>query len=352
MADDAGEKTEQPTARRRQEARESGNVPRSTDLAAAAGLLVGLFLLQAMAPDLFSGMLAITRFVGDDNSTRPESLVPFANLVFGSAGRLLLPFLALLFVLSVVASIAQTGPLVTWKRLKPDLTKLSPLNGLKRIASLDSLHKLFLSLIKLAFVLTVAWVTIRGMLRQMIESSGMEPAALLALCGQLMFTLALRIVLVLLVLGLVDYFYQRWQTEKKLKMTKQEVKDELKRMEGDPIVRQRRRQVQMQLAMQRLAAEVPKADVIVTNPTEFAVALKYDESTMSAPRVLAKGADLLALRIRQLAAQHRIPIVQRPPLARALFAACEVGDEVPPLYYKAVAELLAYVYRITGRLAS
>ncbi|HRS26653.1 MAG TPA: EscU/YscU/HrcU family type III secretion system export apparatus switch protein, partial [Phycisphaerae bacterium] len=176
------------------------------------------------------------------------------------------------------------------------------------------------------------------------------PAGIVQMSAALLYKLALRLGLTLLVLALLDYWYQRWNWWRRLKMTKQEVRDELKRMEGDPQMRHRRRQLQMRLALQRVGIDVPKADVVVTNPTEYAVALKYDEATMTAPRVMAKGKDLLAARIRQVAQQHRIPIVQRPPLARALYAAVEVGQEVPPAYYRAVAEVLAYVYRITGKL--
>ncbi|HPM25323.1 MAG TPA: EscU/YscU/HrcU family type III secretion system export apparatus switch protein, partial [Phycisphaerae bacterium] len=176
-------------------------------------------------------------------------------------------------------------------------------------------------------------------------------AGVLGLGAEVLFDLAVRLAIALLVLGILDYLIQRWKLERRLRMTKQEVRDELKKMEGDPLVKQRRRQIQARLALQRIRAEVPRADVVVTNPTHFAVALRYDEATMSAPRVTAKGRDLLAERIRQLAQQHGVPIVQRPPLARALYTGVEVGQEVPPAFYRAVAEVLAYVYQLSGRVA-
>jgi flagellar biosynthetic protein FlhB len=184
-----------------------------------------------------------------------------------------------------------------------------------------------------------------------LTAGALAPIEAFDLACQLVFKLALRIALVLLVLGLLDFLYQRWNVTRNLKMTKQEVKDELKRMDGDPQAKQRRRQLQLKLAMQRIGIDVPNADVVVTNPTEFAVALKYDEATMAAPRVTAKGQDLLALRIRQVAQQHGIPIVQRPPLARALYASAEIGRDVPAEFYRAVAEVLAYVYQLSGRAA-
>jgi flagellar biosynthetic protein FlhB len=183
----------------------------------------------------------------------------------------------------------------------------------------------------------------------LLSAGALDAPATYALGCHLVYRLAVRLGLVLLVLALLDYAYQRWNWWRHLKMTKQEIKDELRNMEGDPLIRQRRRRAQLQLAIQRISAAVPQSDVVVTNPTEFAVALAYDEQTMAAPRVTAKGQDFLALRIRQLAQQHGVPIVQRPPLARALYAAVEVGQEVPPMFYRAIAEVLAYVYQLSGR---
>jgi flagellar biosynthetic protein FlhB len=166
---------------------------------------------------------------------------------------------------------------------------------------------------------------------------------------ELVYALAIKLAALLIVLAIIDYAFQRWKHEQDLKMSKQEVKEEMKRMEGDPLVKQRRARVARQLAMQRVAAAVPKADVVVTNPTHFAVALQYDTKSMRAPKVVAKGADFMAMRIRQIAAVHGIPIIERKPLARALYAGVEIGQEIPPEHYAAVAEILAYVYRLAGR---
>jgi flagellar biosynthetic protein FlhB len=346
---EAGERTEQPTARRMSEARDEGRVARSSDLTAAVGLLAGLVLLNSFGPDLLELMLSLTQTVGTPGDIRAETLPQWLATIAVAAGAAMLPFLAFLMVVTVTGALAQSGVLVTWKKLRPKLSELSPAKGLKRILSTDSLTRLGLGLLKLALLSLVAWWSAAGLIDAVLGAGGLAARGVLSLGAHVVFTIAIRLALMLLVLGLLDYFYQRWSLNRSLMMTKQEVKEELKRMEGDPLMKQRRRQVQARLALQRIGIDVPKADVVVTNPTEFAVALTYDEATMQAPRVLAKGKDFLALRIRQVAQQHGVPVVQRPPLARALYAAVEVGGEVPATYYKAVAELLAFVYQLEGR---
>lgn len=348
---ETGDKTEAPTPRRRQEARDEGQIARSTDLTAAVGILAAIVLLQFMGNDLMGSLLDLTREVGRSGEPLAGQLPAWVLQIAARAAVALLPLLLALFVLTVLGAIVQSGPSFTWKKLKPDITNVSVIKGVKRIFSTDSLTKLLLSLLKIALIGAIAYVTIRGMVVGLIGSGLGGIGGAFTYGADAMFTLALRLALVLLILGLGDFAYQKWKLERSLKMSKQEVKDELKRMEGDPMLKQRRRQIAMKLAMQRVGIDVPKSDVVVTNPTEYAVALRYDEDEMAAPRVVAKGKGWLALHIRQVAQQHGVPVVQRPPLARALFAACEPGQEVPSEYYRAVAELLAYVYRITGRAA-
>jgi flagellar biosynthetic protein FlhB len=348
-ADDAGEKTEQPTPRRREEARQKGQVPRSTDLTAAISLLVGLMLLNWFGPTMLERMLDLARDLGHASEPTAAEVQVWVRRAAVAAAGMTLPFLGVLSVLTVVGTLAQTGPVLAWQRAQPRLENINPLKGLKRIFSMDSVTRAVLGVLKLALIAWVAYISIAQNIRPVLGAAALEPMAILHNAGRLIFMLSLRMALILLVLGLIDYAYQRYKNEKSLKMTKQEVKDELKRMDGDPHIKARRRQLQMKLAMQRLSAEVPKADVVVTNPTEYAVALRYDEAAMAAPRLVAKGRGWLAERIRQIAAQHRIAIVQRPALARALYASVEVGEEVPPAYYRAVAEILAYVYQLSGR---
>jgi flagellar biosynthetic protein FlhB len=349
--DDVGEKTEQPTPRRRQEAREEGQVARSTDLTAAIGLLAALVLLNIFGPGMFEGMLTLIREMVDFSDSGGTALRTSIARAGYAAATIVLPFLLSLVVLTAAGAVAQTGLLLTPKKLIPKLENLSPVKGLKRLFSLDPVTRTGLGLFKMGLISLVAYYTVMARIQPVLGTGTIAPGGIMHLASSVLFALMLRLGLVLLVLGLIDYFYQRQKIEKKLRMNKQEVKDELKRMEGDPLLKMRRRQLQSKLAMQRIAIDVPHSDVIVTNPSEYAVALKYDEATMSSPRVLAKGRDLLAMRIRRVAQEHGVPIVQRPPLARGLYASCEVGGEVPVTYYRAVAEVLAFVYQLSGRAA-
>lgn len=349
--DEAGDKTEQPTMRRREEAREEGQIARSTDLTAAVALLAGLLLLKAFGPRMVDTLLRLTRALGEAPAIDTGGLLPWIKQAGLAAAELLGPFLGLLVAITIACTAAQSGLLLTWKRLsiKPD--RIDPVAGTKRLFSGEALIRLLVGLLKVGIVAAVAYFTIRGKIGTVLSAGALHAGGIFDMSTQLLFDLAIRLGLALLILGIVDYLIQRWKLERQLRMTKQEVRDELKKMEGDPLIKQRRRQLQARLALQRIRSEVPKADVVVTNPTEFAVALKYDQAVMAAPRVVAKGKDYLAARIREVAQLHGVPVVQRPPLARALYAGVEVGQDVPPAFYRAVAELLAYVYQLTGRKA-
>lgn len=320
------------------------------ELTAAATLLFALMLLHCNGRDIFGHMLALTRELGECPPARAADLWEALRRAARATGEMLGPFLLWLTLIPLASTLLQTGWTPNAKKLLPNLGKLSPAAGIRRLFSTDSATHLVISLGKAALVTGVVYVTIRDSLEEMLSAGAAPAPGILWLASATVYALAIRVALLLLVIGVVDYLYQRWKLEKSLRMTKQEVKDEMKRMEGDPLVRQRRRQVQLRLAMQRIGVDVPKADVVVTNPTEYAVALRYDEAAMAAPRVLAKGKGFLAERIRQVALASGVPIVQRPPLARALYAACEPGDEIPPAYYRAVAEVLAFVYRLAGRV--
>ncbi len=352
MPEDIGERTEAPTPRRRQEAREEGNVPKSQDLSAGISLLGAVLLLKFFGLSLFGGMKALMEYAlssaGTADASTPSDVGHALTATYAIAAKLAAPVILGLLLLGVVGALVQVGVLVSPKSLKPNFGRLSPLKGAQQLFSARGSVRLLMSLLKVAIVATIAAITIRGQMDQVMSLMHLSIGAILAASGQMLFVLALRVALVLLVLGIFDYLYQKWQHEQDLKMTKQAAKEEFKRMEGDPLVKQRRSQVARQIAMQRVNTAVPKADVVVTNPTHFAVALEYDES-MTAPKVVAKGADLMAMRIRQLAAGHGVPIVERPQLARGLYRQIEVGQEITPDYYAAVAEILAYVYRLSRR---
>jgi flagellar biosynthetic protein FlhB len=228
------------------------------------------------------------------------------------------------------------------------MRKLNPLAGFKRIFGISGAVKSGLDIFKVVIVLAVAIPTIVQHGREIVLLPYLASMQALSVVGDMVYSLAIRILAVLIILGILDFLYQRWKHTSDLRMTKQQVKDEMKQSEGDPEVKRRRIRMQQQIAMQRINSAVPKADVIVTNPEHISIAIQYDQATMRAPKVVAKGADFLAMRIRQIALQHGIPIVERKPLARALYKEVAVNREIPPEFYKAVAEILAYVYRLSG----
>lgn len=350
---DYGEKTEAPTARKRSEAREQGNVAKSQDLTAAVSLLGAVLLLGFFGRRLLGGMkVMVETMIGGSWSqdvTRSGDVGQAVVMLLGEATEIIAPVALGVTGLVVVATICQVGFLVTLKPLELNPGKLNPMKGLAQLFGAKAAMRLVMSVLKVAIVCTIAAVTIYFDIEKIAALVYLESGGALAAAASLAYSLALRIAIVLFILGILDFMYQRWQNEREMRMSKQEVKEEHKRMEGDPLVKQRRVKVARQLILQRISQAVPGADVIVTNPTHFAVALKYDGEDMHAPKVVAKGADFLALRIRQLASLHGVPIVERPPLARALYRNVEVGQEIPPEHYAAVAEILAYVYRLSGR---
>ena len=355
MAEDLGEKSEAPTARRKQEARRDGNIARSSELGGALILTAGTVLIVLMGlPLLGQFKFVLEAVLSDDTLGNPLVLSDagtVAEFVGASAARAVAPMLFLLALVAFAANFMQVGWLITLKPITPTLSKISPIAGAKRLLGMSSWFKGLLSVVKLAVIGGIVALTIYQYRRDIIVLAYLTPMQSLVKSALLMLDLSLRLLAVLLLLGLIDFAYQRWKHTKDLKMTKQEVKDEMKQVDGDPQVKQRRYRMQQQIAMQRINAAVPRADVVVTNPEHISVAIRYDAEQMHAPTVVAKGADHLALRIRQLALVNRIPIVERPPLARALYRQVEVGQEIPPDYYHAVAEILAYVYQLDGRMA-
>ncbi|MBN2064882.1 MAG: flagellar biosynthesis protein FlhB [Sedimentisphaerales bacterium] len=347
-----GDKTEAPTPRRLEEAREKGQVAKSMDLSAAVGLLAGLIALNSYGSlitekfiDMFQWSLAVDLSVTNANDLLEESRI----VVIRNTLAILGPIFVVLFVCSLVINVLQVGFMLTGKPLAPSFEKISPISGFKRIFSSRSLVKTILSLAKIGIIGLVAGQTITEQMDTIVSLSGLDFIKIMAAGGSMTFTLGVRICLILLVLALIDYAYQKFKHHEDLKMSKEEVKEEMKRMEGDPYMRQRRRSVARQLASQRMAQAVPKADVVITNPTELALALKYDPENMPAPKLVAKGSGYMAQRIRRIALDAGVPIVERKPLARAMFKSCEVGDYIPPDMYKAVAEVLAYVFELNEK---
>ncbi len=355
MAEDLAERTEAPTPKRRQEARLDGTIARSADLSGSLMLLGATVMLAfAFFPMLSSFKIVMEAVLSGDtlgNPVDPAQARTVIEYVAVAAIRVGLPILLLTALMAFVIQYSQVGWLFSTRILKPSLNKLNPVSGFKRLFAISALFKAGMSVLKIAVVGSVVVVTVYQYRKEIVVLAYLSPLQCLSRTSWMMLDLAMRLLAVLLVLGVADYLYQRWKHTRDLRMTKHQIKDEMKQTEGDPQVKRRRLRMQQQIAMQRIAAAIPRADVVVTNPEHISIAIQYDADKMNAPTVIAKGADILALRIRQLALLNRIPIVERPPLARALYRQVAVGQEVPPDFYHTVAEILAYVYRLSGKMA-
>lgn len=352
MADENGEKTEQPTDRRRQQVREEGNVVRSMDLNAAALLLAAAVAMQFFGASVttslgeyLSASLHERAWLRLDTGLILGQLWKVAQLLFSAV----LPLMLVLAAFSLASNLFQVGFLVSPELLEAKLSRINPWEGLKRIFSTQGLVKLSISLGKLLLLATLVVSFIWGNLGQFLSLAGVPLESSAVSVGYAIINLAFQLSLALVVLAICDYGYQYWRFEQDLRMTKQEVRDEMRQMEGDPLIRQRRRDAHRRLATSQQVQKVREADVVVTNPTEIAVAIKYDSDTMAAPIVVAKGMGELAARIRQLAAEHAVPIIEKKPLARSLYKLVKVGHPVPVELYEAVAEIIAYVYRIKAK---
>ncbi len=354
MAEDLGNRTEAPTPRRLSDARQRGQVAKSTDLAAAIDLIGAALLLMLMGGLVVRGMHGLMGYVlgGLAGATTVEQVLPVAAHAMAEGAKVLVPFLVVMALIAGVAHVVQVGWLFTLTPLAPKWGRLNPFSGVKNLVGTRNLAKTLLNSMKLALVLAVGGTFIAQVVRQLAVAPAMTAPQAMLLIARLVGELALWLLVVLLALGVADWLYQRWQHRRDLRMTKQDVKDERRSMEGDPQVKAQRFRMAQKIALQRINSAVPKADVVVTNPTHVSVALRYDATSMRAPRVVAKGADEMAHRIRQVAVAHGVPIVERPPLARALYASVPVGREVQPKFYQAVAELLAFVYRLRGKEAA
>jgi flagellar biosynthesis protein FlhB len=347
-----GEKTEAPTPQRLEEAKQRGQVPRSSDLTGAIVLLAGVSALALVGGNLAQALMGILRSMlhfGDVHTLSIDTLLREAGGSAQTMGLALAPVLGALVVAAIAANLIQSGPVFSVQPITPSLEKLSPLKGFGRIFSKRALMRFVSSMLKLVTIIWVSFVVISADWDKIVALSGASVQEMATTGGHLVIGLGLKVAAIFVVLALLDFLYQRWQFTQDLRMTKQEVREEMKRMEGDPLIREQRRHIQRQMVMQRMSAEVPKADAVITNPTHYAIAIRYDADTMAAPKVVAKGADYMAKRIREIAMEHDVPIIEKAPLARALYPAVEVGQEVPLEFYRAVAEVLAFVYQLQNR---
>jgi flagellar biosynthesis protein FlhB len=352
MADSSGDKKHEATEYRRRKAREEGNVARSADLGSAALLLIGVILLDVTGPNMIDALNSILRDQlsgAVDWATDSRTWITRLLLLISRSSLAVLPLFAGVLLTSLVVHFIQVGPLWLPDKLAPDIQRINPLSGLQRIFSILNASRLGFGLIKIAVVVGLLVLGVWGRWDAILSLGGASLETASRFVWETLVSLCRNVAIGLLVLAIIDYAFQRWKYEQDLRMTDEELREEFKMTQGDPQTKARRRRVQRELANQRLHADVPKADVVITNPTELAIALQYDPLTMKAPIVLAKGADLVAARIRKIALEHGIPIVERKPLAQALFRQVDVGKPIPVTEYNAVAEVLKYVYQVQGR---
>lgn len=354
MAEDpsGGEKTEDASGRKLSKARDQGQVAKSMEIPSVAILLAAILALYVFIPDMYKNSLALL-----DDSLRFDKVplltdVEVIHLLF-RYGELLFtmisPVLIAVFLAALLSSVAQVGLHLSWEAIQFKFSKLNPISGMMQKFSLTSLVEFLKSIFKLIIIFSVAYIVIKGELNNILRLYDHDVAFILLYIMKVSFTIAIRTLLVMVLLAVLDYAYQKWKFLEDQKMTKQEVKEEFKQMEGDPQVKSRIRQLQSQAARQRMMAEVPEADVVVTNPTRLAVAVKYDGKVMEAPMVLAKGAGEVAANIRRIAQEAGVPLVEDKELARNLYSMVDIGQTVPAELFQAVAELLAYVYKLKGK---
>ena len=345
-------KTEKPTPKRLEQAREKGQVASSQDVKSWGMLAGALVCLAGLAPGAAARVAATGRTFldqADAMSLDAANLQPALAALIGEIAWAIGPILAVLLAAAIVANVGQTGLIWAPSRIGPQLSRVSPAGGAKRLFSLRALIEFAKGLLKLAAVGTICVILGRSLLEDMALLPSVPTAGLLRRTSDVALWLVGGTLGVLTLIAGLDFAYQRLLLLKQLRMTKQELRDEIKQSEGDPHVKARIRRLRNERARQRMMAEVPKAAVVITNPTHFAVALAYDMASMTAPKVVAKGVDTMARRIREVAEENEVPIVENPPLARALYAAVDLNEEIPMEHYQAVAQVIGYVMRLKDR---
>ena len=350
-----GEKTEEPTSKNLTDARNDGKVAKSKELTSAFDLVVLFLVLKIFISYVYNGFIdsfsyvysRIPDFVKNNAiETNGFSVAAFLQEELIEIIKLTLPFFIIGFLVAFLGDLLQVRWKVTTKPMQPKFSKFNPLSGFKRIFSKDSLFELLKSIIKLGIIAYVAYASISENSDKLFILYDIPLMQAIIFSGQIILDTGLKIALVYIVIGAADWIYQKHKFHEEMKMTKQEVKDEYKNTEGNPEIKGKQRQRMQEASRRRMMQDVPKADVIITNPTHLAVALKYDSNESKAPVVLAKGEDYLALKIREVAKENHVEIVENKPLARMLYANVDIGQEIPPELYQAVAEVLAMVYNM------
>ncbi len=352
MPDSSQERTEDASPKRKSDARKKGQVARSAELPGALALVAGVVVLRAVGPAVWGNFSAL--MVTDLSQISRPDLTPqqadtLVTQSFAAAALAVAPLFLALLATGLAAGLAQTGMVVSTKTLTPKFDRLNPMSGFKRIFSINTGFELLKMSVRLAVLVAAAFGVLGSVAGQVLTLAQVGLPAAPAMLGDTLFAVVLRVALAGAFLAVVDYAYQRWRFSKTLKMTKQEVREEQHQLDGNPQIKARIRRVQRELARRRMMQEVTKATAVVVNPTHVAVALRYLPGKARAPIVVAKGQDLIALQIKEVARRHGVPVVENPPLARALHAGVPLGREIPANLYRAVAEVLAFVYKLKRR---
>ena len=344
----SGEKTEKATPKKREDERRKGRVAKSQDVNTAILLLFSFITIAVLGSFMKNHMLSLyqttfTEYIHME--VNEASIMQIVMDVLLQYGMIVAPIMAIAFIIAIAANLLQVGFMFTTEPLKFDLKKIDPIQGAKRIFSIRAIVELLKSFLKILFIGTVTFAVIWIYKDEMMMLALKQPENAVAFFGRVTIVMGIAATIALLFLAVLDYLYQKYDFEKNIRMSKQDIKDEHKNIEGDPLIKSKLREKQRQVAMNRMMAEVPKADVVITNPTHYAVAIKYDETLASAPVVLAKGTDDVALKIREIAEEHHIMTVENKPLARSLYASVDINEVIPEQFYQAVAEILAFVYQ-------
>lgn len=356
MSDESSgqEKTEDPTARRLSEARKKGDVLKSTEVPSAAVLLFGLLSIYMMKTYLYDRCLLVMRHYLSKLHTltiSPDNMMPVTMEAMTFFALLVGPLMAVIFFTALASNYAQVGILFSLEKIAPKYEKIDIIKGTQRLFSMQTLFNSLKSVAKLVIVTWVAYSVVKANMHNLLPLMDQAPLAIFIFYAKISFWMFLKAALIIAGLAAIDWLFQRWQFMKKMKMTKQEVKEEAKSTEGDPHVKGRIRSIQMEMARKRMMADVPQADVIITNPTRLAIAISYDPASMAAPKVVAKGAGVIAHRIKEIAKENNIPLMEDKPLARALYKAVEIDEQIPAHLFQAVAEILAHVYSVKQKAA-
>ncbi len=355
MAEDpegGGEKTEDASSRKLEKSREEGQVAKSMEIPSVIVLLAGTLGLYVSAYLLYKNFLGVLHDGFFFSSVPKLTDVSVVHLLFRCTLRFLFmtaPVMAAVFIAALVSNFMQVGFEISWTALEPKLSRINPISGFKQKFSSTAIAEFIKSILKIIIVTIVAYLEVKKKMDGIVRLYDHNTAYILLAILKIAFIIYLKVIAVMVILAVLDYIFQKWKFLEDQKMTKQETKDELKQTDGDPQVKSRIRQLQTEAARKRMMAEVPEADVVVTNPTHLAIALKYDGKTMEAPHVIAKGAGPVALNIKRIASESNVPIVENKELARNLYKIVDIGGEVPTELFQAVAEILAYVYKLRGK---